>query len=65
MKCHTGGVDTGHILLRGWRLSWITCVIQVILQKQSPLAREIRWEVGRQLLNNSQDKSDLIDFYHN
>lgn len=65
MKCHSGGVDTGHILLRGWRLSWITCVIQVILQKQSPLAREIGWEVGRQLLNNSQDKSDLIDFYHN
>lgn len=65
MKCHMGDTDTGRILLSGWRPSWITFVIWVILQKQSPLAREIRWEIGRHHLNNSEEKSDLVNFYYN
>lgn len=65
IKCHMGGTHTGHILHSGWRLSQITCVILGHSPKQSSLAREIRWEVGRQLPNNSRDKLDLVDSYHN
>ena len=50
MKCHMGGTHTGNILLSGWRLSQVTCVILGHSPKQSSLDREVRWELGRQLI---------------